>query len=466
MAEPSPLSEREQEIMDEVVTGLSNREIAKALDISPNTVKVHLRNIYEKLGVASRTEATLVVLREGWITVEGVAAVFEEEELPEESEPVYGMPPSPPVNGAEADTSPLALQTPAPALLPATRPVLRPEVIIERPARGIPGWVALLLGSLVVALLLVLTLLLLRPDTVVAPDAATTSESTRWVQLARLPAPRADAAVVSLSHGFLLVGGEAEGGVSDEVWRYDPATGRWESAAPLLHAVNEAPVASLRGELFVVGGAGESGQPLDVVQRFDPETEQWQEGSRLPQPLARAALAAFEGDLFLFGGWDGDTVQDNIYRYDSAGEAWELLGQLPAPRADLTATAVQDGIVLIGGTDQAGNATGEVLHFDPREPDRLRNEAPLPQPIAAPRVVTLGSALYLLGDGTLFVRDPDQQWRQLSAPQETLPARAALVASDPYIITLGGTQDGALVPTVWQYQAIYRSFIPIGTSGE
>ncbi|MGH2541806.1 MAG: response regulator transcription factor, partial [Ardenticatenaceae bacterium] len=72
MAEATPLSEREIDIMDCVVTGASNREIARALDISPNTVKVHLSNIYEKLGVASRTEATLVVLREGWVSVQGV----------------------------------------------------------------------------------------------------------------------------------------------------------------------------------------------------------------------------------------------------------------------------------------------------------------------------------------------------------------------------------------------------------
>ncbi|MBA3534050.1 MAG: response regulator transcription factor, partial [Ardenticatenales bacterium] len=80
MADESPLSEREADIMSQVVTGASNREIAKFLEISPNTVKVHLRNIFEKLGVASRTEATLLVLREGWVEVEGMVLV--EPELP------------------------------------------------------------------------------------------------------------------------------------------------------------------------------------------------------------------------------------------------------------------------------------------------------------------------------------------------------------------------------------------------
>ena len=58
------LSEREQEVLDALSEGLSNKEIAARLFISVPTVRFHLKNIYAKLHVNSRTEAVLKAMQE------------------------------------------------------------------------------------------------------------------------------------------------------------------------------------------------------------------------------------------------------------------------------------------------------------------------------------------------------------------------------------------------------------------
>ena len=68
MANETELSERELEILRLVATGASNKEIAAKLFISPNTVKVHLSNIFSKINVVSRTEATLYAIHNGLVS--------------------------------------------------------------------------------------------------------------------------------------------------------------------------------------------------------------------------------------------------------------------------------------------------------------------------------------------------------------------------------------------------------------
>ncbi len=59
------LTPREREIVDQLVTGRSNKQIAKELSINEGTVKVHLKAVLRKLGVANRTQAAMVAVRSG-----------------------------------------------------------------------------------------------------------------------------------------------------------------------------------------------------------------------------------------------------------------------------------------------------------------------------------------------------------------------------------------------------------------
>ena len=75
--EEGGLSARELEILLLVARGLSNRQIALSLRVAEATVKRHLANLYPKMGVGSRGEATRKALSEGWISARDVTTVEE-----------------------------------------------------------------------------------------------------------------------------------------------------------------------------------------------------------------------------------------------------------------------------------------------------------------------------------------------------------------------------------------------------
>ncbi|MCS7003257.1 MAG: response regulator transcription factor [Dehalococcoidia bacterium] len=66
----APLSNREIEILDYIARGNSNKEIARALKISDQTVKNHITSILRKLAVNDRTAAVVFALRRGWIKMD------------------------------------------------------------------------------------------------------------------------------------------------------------------------------------------------------------------------------------------------------------------------------------------------------------------------------------------------------------------------------------------------------------
>jgi two-component system response regulator DegU len=66
----NPLSPREMEILQFITYGMSNKEIARRLGISHQTVKNHITAILHKLGVKDRTQAAVYTLRRGWVRLQ------------------------------------------------------------------------------------------------------------------------------------------------------------------------------------------------------------------------------------------------------------------------------------------------------------------------------------------------------------------------------------------------------------
>jgi len=65
---PSGLTSREVEVLRLVARGLSNKEIARTLQVSPKTTGSHVEHIYTKIGASNRAQATLFAMRHGLMT--------------------------------------------------------------------------------------------------------------------------------------------------------------------------------------------------------------------------------------------------------------------------------------------------------------------------------------------------------------------------------------------------------------
>lgn len=60
------LTQREAEILSHLVDGQTNKEIARDLDLQEITVKIHVRNVYRKIGAQNRAQAVKITLQSGW----------------------------------------------------------------------------------------------------------------------------------------------------------------------------------------------------------------------------------------------------------------------------------------------------------------------------------------------------------------------------------------------------------------
>lgn len=67
--EPNPLSEREKDVLSLIACGLSNGDIAKKLFLSTETIKSHVKSILTKLHAKDRTQALVLALQAGFVTV-------------------------------------------------------------------------------------------------------------------------------------------------------------------------------------------------------------------------------------------------------------------------------------------------------------------------------------------------------------------------------------------------------------
>jgi DNA-binding CsgD family transcriptional regulator len=427
MSASNPLSEREREILRLVATGLANKEVASALSISPNTVKVHLRNIFEKIGAASRTEAAMYAVREGLVEGLSGAPIAEGARL--------AFPPARPWwksvwvwLGVGVALTMLAGAGVREWLLPA--PV---------PTATVPGATASL-----------------------APTATPVS---RWQVRAPMLTARSGLAAAAYENQIYAIGGETDEGVTGALERYNPRNDTWTALPPKPLPVADIGAAVIGGKIYVPGGRTAEGTPTDVVEVFDPRAAAWSLSPPLPAALSAYALAAFEGKLYLFGGWDGTQFVASVFAFDPDTGAWGTLTPMPSARAFARAAAAGGELFVMGGADGTSTLDANLQYLPERDAagdDAWIARAPLPETRQSFALAGTGELVYLLGSGTPLEYSPQRdEWKTLAAPDVANWHGMGLIVQGPNLIAFGGSSDGRALPATLSYQAVYTIAIPL-----
>jgi DNA-binding CsgD family transcriptional regulator/N-acetylneuraminic acid mutarotase len=370
-----PLSERELEIITLVAEGLTNREVAVRLFLSPNTVKVHLRNIFTKTGVSSRTELSMLAVQEGWVE-------FENQD--EDSEQ-HAQLMSDTTDSGSADD----MDTPIPPW-------------------SWQRWTVLGFSTLVIVAIMILPALRsqqaasLGPGQIFGPAQDTlgmqqANGQGRWVEHAALPVRRAGMGVTSLGGKAYIIGGINAEGTTGRVDIYDIKSNQWSAGQPRPASLGNVAAGTLNGNIFVPGGCDANWIPQDVVHQYNPVSDSWSDAASLPIPLCAYALAIYHDKLFLIGGWNGETYTAASYVYDPGDDTWQSMASPTVARGFGAAAVLSDRIFYIGGYDGRRELdTCEV--YNPAEDEWTVCPSML-QPRGGIAVAVTAGRLYVLGGG-------------------------------------------------------------------
>jgi DNA-binding CsgD family transcriptional regulator len=444
-SESPPLSDREVEILRLVATGATNQEIAAKLVISPFTVKTHLKNIFAKLGVTTRTEATMVAVRRGWVDVPQATA--------------------PPVATSPTGNTLVAppLPVPAPVL-----PVLKRWPSVRWTQRVI----------LVAALALALVILLLPqivamrrngkaqtaisgvfPTATSAPGPAT----GQWQTRAQMPTPRSGLAVVAHNGLIYAIGGVSNEGVTGKVEVYDPEADAWTARLSKPVPVGFVSAAVAGSRIYVPGGVGTEQRIQSVLEVYDPGRDAWELKAPLPTPLAAYAMAVWNERLYLFGGLDEQGYVSSVYCYDPGTDRWETRQPMREARGLLGAATLGQRIYVVGGYDDKSESNTCGV-YDPAA-DLWLDCRPMTLRRGGLALTAVRNNLYAIGGGMkgylAFNERYDPRldiWTRIETPvaEQWRGLGAAFV--DPYVYGIGGW-NGENLSVTEAYQALFYQLI-------
>ncbi|HUN22171.1 MAG TPA: LuxR C-terminal-related transcriptional regulator [Anaerolineales bacterium] len=460
------LTERERELLRLVATGASNKEIATQLFISVNTVKVHLRNIFTKIGVLSRTEATLWAIEHKIVEAPGgdskesaeqallalQAQLAELEELTEQqkqemlarleqerqqwaetAEQVRHAQQSAEKTAQAEQSARLQAEARASAEQSARRKFVRQLLVVA---------VAVLLLVGIMTGYALWSAQQATQRTNQAVSALQTAEAERWSKLPALPVEIRQPLLAYAPNQqgiYVLETSPTTESANVHVLRYDNNGSAWLPMPNLPATIAAGSAYALNNQLFVAS------QNAHWV--FDPATQAWSTADSLPQLQGEPRVAVASGTVWLL-----DRASGEIWR--KGNEDWQVMGQLPD--GQVATQWVSDGSHLLYFALQNAES-GEVYQTvagDDLDWQLLQGDLP-----ATTQISALANELYLAypnAEGLTLqaIRLSDAQKVGETHLRGVFSQAGQLLASDSQVVWF--SPDG-----IWAWKRFYALFLPV-----
>ncbi len=447
-----PLSERELQVLQMVATGASNQQIARQLVISVNTVKVHLRNIFEKLEVQSRTEASLRAIQEGWVTVDDNGAAPPESTIPLKSFLRFEKQ-RPTLTNWQHYYLMVAILI---AVATATTPLVFgrdqgpyfPTIIRSNQSEG------LLYGSS-------------EQTTAVVPPGNNTN---RWTARDSMPTRRAGLGLVAFDGKIFAAGGVK---TNDKATRfleiYDPLDDSWSDGAAKPTATTNISSVLLNNKIYVPGGCTNDGQAVVKLEIYSPTSDRWEQGQALPEARCGYGLVALKNKLYLLGGWNGNSYQDTVFVFSPVENKWEIAdSRMPAAIGYFGAAVLDDKLIYIAGGYDGKSEYNQTYAFDP-ETGTWSEKAPMQEKRAGLGMVNIAGQLYAVGGGWNHDLEMSERynpaadsWTAFETPFPNQWRNLGLAALDAEIYAVGGWNgtDEEYLDEIVSYHVSFHLFLP------
>jgi hypothetical protein len=132
-------------------------------------------------------------------------------------------------------------------------------------------------------------------------------------------------------------------------FRYDPASNKWTTLAPLLRTTATSAIAAYKGKIYVIGGVDSLGIVHTATQEYDPAADKWTLKKPMFTPRDHPGVDVLDSLIYVCSGGVLKKNTGAFEAYSPASDTWYKLPDIPTPRSDIGFGYVRGRFYAFGG---------------------------------------------------------------------------------------------------------------------